>query len=266
VAGVPELNELRDPSSLSPIFQVLTSVDCPQGLGLCSQSNSFMWENSGAMFDNLRQAFKEAVDNFKEELNRDEVPEVVDGLLGQMREEVTDSQAQVHTLEAQIKKALQLAELEEKEIATCRRREEMAQKIGDNETAQVAADFAEKHEKRKAIQAHKALALREELEMKRGEVQEMMAQYKEAKAKREALAATSGRASARDSMSDADDLFAQLDRMAGKIEGGDRQRMAEEELLSEFGDMEAPSAPRGPSPEELAEARLQELKRRMGEE
>lgn len=218
------------------------------------------------MFDNLRQAFKEAVDNFKEELGRDEVPDVVDGLLRQMQEEVTDAQAQTHTLEAQIKKALQLAEMEGKEVATCRRRESMAQKIGDEETAGVAADFAEKHEKRKSIQEHKALALREELEMKRGEVQEMMAQFKEARAKREALAATSGRATARDSMSETDDLFAQMDRMAEKIEGGDRQRMAEEELLSEFGSTDSASPSWGPSPEEVAEDRLRELKRRMGEE
>ena len=218
------------------------------------------------MFDNLRQAFKEAVDNFKEELGRDEVPDVVDGLLRQMQEEVTDAQAQTHTLEAQIKKALQLAEMEGKEVATCRRRESMAQKIGDEETAGVAADFAEKHEKRKSIQEHKALALREELEMKRGEVQEMMAQFKEARAKREALAATSGRATARNSMSENDDLFAQMDRMAEKIEGGDRQRMAEEELLSEFGSTDSASPSWGPSPEEVAEDRLRELKRRMGEE
>lgn len=218
------------------------------------------------MFDNLRQAFKEAVDNFKEELNRDEVPRVVDGLLGQMQEEITDTQAHLHTLEAQIKKALQLVELEEKEIATCRRREEMASKIGDEETARVAAEYASKHEKRKAIQAHKALALREEMEMKRGEVQEMMAQYKEAKAKREALAATSGRAEARNSMSAADDLFAELDRVAGEIEGTEHQRMAEEDLLSEFGELDASAASGGLSPEEEAEARLRELKRRMGTE
>lgn len=218
------------------------------------------------MFENLRQAFKEAADNFKEELNRDEVPEVVDGLLRQMQEEVTDAQAQTHTLEAQIKKAFQLAEMEEKEVATCRRRESMAQKIGDSETAGVAADFAEKHQKRKAIQEHKALALREELEMKRGEVQEMMAQFKEAKAKRETLSATSGRATARNSMSEADDLFSQMDRMADKIEGVDRQRMAEEELLSELDSLDSSPPPRRFSPEEDAELRLQELKRRMGEE
>ena len=219
------------------------------------------------MFENLRQAFREAVDNFKEELNRDEVPEVVDGLLHQMQEEVTDAKAQLHTLEMQIKKALQLAEMEEKEIATCRRREEMAQKIGDEDTAKVAAEFAEKHEKRKKIQEQKALALREELEMKRGEVEEMLATLKEARAKRSSLAATSGRASARNSLSGADDLFAKLDEMAEKIEGVDHQREAEEELLAELGELDSsPPPPPRPSPEEEAEARLRELKRMMGEE
>jgi len=219
------------------------------------------------MFENLRQAFREAADNFKEELNRDQIPDVVDGLLHQMQEEVVDTQAQLHTLEEQIKKALQLSEMEAKEVATCQRREEMARRIGDEETAKVAAEFREKHQKRKTIQEHKALALREELEMKRGEVQEMMAALKEAKAKRASLSATSGRASARESLTEADDLFSQMDRMAEKIEGGDHQRAAEEELLAELGELDPyPPPPRGPSPEEEAEMRLQALKRAMGKE
>jgi phage shock protein A len=218
------------------------------------------------MFENLRDAFREAVDNFNKELNRDEVPDVVDGLLRQMYEEVTDAKAQVFTLEEQIKKALQLAELEEKEVATCRRRESMATQIGDEETAKVAREYAEKHEQRQEIQERKALALREELEMKRGEVEDMLEKYKEARTKREALASTSGRAQARNSLSEADELFAQLDRMEEKIEGADHQREAEEELLSEFGDLRSPPPPRGPTREEEAEAKLRELKRLMGKD
>lgn len=215
------------------------------------------------MFQNLRDAFKEAVENFKEELNRDDVPEVVDGLLRQMQEELTDAQAHVHTLEAQIKKALQMVELEEKEIATCQRREAMAGKIGDEETARVAREWGEKHRQRKRIQENKALALREEMEMKRTEIREMTAQFKEARAKRESLTATLGRATARNSMNESDDLFAEMDRMAERIQGVDHQREAEEELLEDLDRMESS---RGPTPEELAEARLRELKRRMGEE
>ena len=61
------------------------------------------------MFENLRNAFREAVDNFNKELSRDDVPDVVDGLLRQMHQEVTDTKAQLFTLEEQIKKAIQLA-------------------------------------------------------------------------------------------------------------------------------------------------------------
>jgi phage shock protein A len=216
------------------------------------------------MFENLRNAFREAVDNFNKELNRDDIPDVVDKLLYQMQEEITDAKAQIYTLEEQIKKALQLADLEEKEVGTCRRREEMARRIGDEDTAKVAAEFAEKHERRRAIQAQKALALKQEMEMKKAEVEDMMEKFKEARSKRAALSATTGRAQARDSMSEADDLFAQLDRMAEKIEGVDQQREAEESLLSELDDMESTS--RGPSKEEEADARLRELKRMMGKE
>ena len=218
------------------------------------------------MFENLRNAFRDAVDNFNKELNRDEIPEVVDGLLRQMHEEVTDTKAQLYTLEAQIKKAIQLSEMEEKEAVTCRRREDMARRIGDEDTATVAAEYAEKHEKRREIQARKALALKEEMELKRGEVEDMLAKLKEAKAKRESLSATTGRAEARNTLGEAEDLFGEMDRMAEKIEGVDRQREAEEDLLAEFGEMDSPPPYRGPSPEEEAEARLRELKRLMGKE
>jgi hypothetical protein len=86
------------------------------------------------MFENLRDAFRDAVDNFNKELGRDDIPD-----------------------EGQIKKAIQLSEMEEKEATTCRRREDMARRIDDEETAKVAAEYAEKHEKRREIQARKAL-------------------------------------------------------------------------------------------------------------
>ena len=216
------------------------------------------------MFENLRQAFREAVHNFKEELNRDEVPEVVDGLLRQMHREVTDAKANLSTLEDQIGEASRQAELESKEVETCLRREAMARRIGDNETAEIAVEFARKHEKRKMILERKALALREELEMKRGEVEDMITQLKEAQVRRQELSATAGRAEARKSLGASDALFAELERMAEKIEGMDRQREAEEDLLAELDDLVSAPPPRRPSPEVEADIRLKELKRRMG--
>jgi len=216
------------------------------------------------MFENLRQAFREAIDNFKEEMNRDEVPELVDGLLRQMHQEVTDAKAHLSALEDQIKAALRQAEMEGKEVETCLRRESMARRIGDEDTAGIAADYARRHEKRKIIQERKALALREEMEMKRGEGEDMLEKLKEAQSRREELSATAGRAGARRALSESDDLFAELDRMAERIEGMDRQREAEEDLLSELDDRDSPPSPSRPSPENEADARLRELKRRMG--
>ena len=215
------------------------------------------------MFDNLRDAFREAVSNFKDELGRDEVPEAVDSLLKGMQIEVTDSQTHVKSLEAQIKRALQLAEMEKKEAATCRRREEMAMEIKDEETARVAREFAEKHEQKQSIQEQKALALKKELDVRRAEVAEMLEKLKEAQKQRDALAATAGRTSARNSLSEADDLFSELDRIAEKMSDGQHRQEAYQDLLEEFG-------PEDIRPEEPPVAdvdrRLEELKRKMGKE
>lgn len=218
------------------------------------------------MFDDLREAFRQAIENFKTELNRDEVPETVDQLLRAMREEVTDVQAATRKLDDDIRDALKGAEAEAKEAETCRRRERMARKIGDEETARVAGEYAEKHEGRKAVLERKALALKEERDLRRAEVAEMMERLKEARTNRDALAAKLGRGQAREAIRDADDLFAELDRMAETIDDAGRRREAEDEVRRELGDDldDVPSA----DPDELeeldVEARLEDLKRRMG--
>ena len=214
------------------------------------------------MFEKLRNAFREAVDNFYEELNRDQVPRAVDKLLGGMRDELTDAKVRIQDLEHQIRKALAEAEAEKKEAATARRRGKLASEIGDEETAGVAADFAGKHAQRQALLERKALALKEELEFRTHEYEEMLEKVKEAEAKRDALAATSGRSGARDTIGAADDLFAELDRMAEKI-GNEEARGRAAEELGEL-DLQGDDAPTRETPS-LADldARLEELKRRM---
>ncbi len=218
------------------------------------------------MFDDLREAFRQAIENFKTELNRDEVPETVDQLLRAMREEVTDVQAATRKLDDDIRDALKGAEAEAKEAETCRRRERMARKIGDEETARVAGEYAEKHESRKAVLERKALALKEERDLRRAEVAEMMERLKEARANRDALAAKLGRGQAREAIRDADDLFAELDRMAETIDDAGRRREAEDEVRRELGDDldEVPSADPAELEELDVDARLEDLKRRMG--
>ena len=216
------------------------------------------------MFEKLRNAFREAIDNFHEELNRDRVPEAVDSLLRGMRDEITDTKVRLGDLEKQITRALKEAESEGKQATTARRRGEMAEKIGDEETAEVAREFAEKHGQRKTLLERKALALEEELEFRQKEYEDMLAQVKEAEAKRDALAAQSGRADARGSLNAADDLFAELDRMAEKIGDEDARAQAAQSM----GDFElAGEDYASPPPQDAevgVEARLEELKRRMG--
>ncbi|MGD2067091.1 MAG: hypothetical protein PVI57_00295 [Gemmatimonadota bacterium] len=222
------------------------------------------------MFENLRNAFREAVENFNRELDRDRVPEAIDKLLRDMREEVTEAKTRLHDLEKGIERARAEAARESKEIATCERRERMARDIGDEETARVAAEYGEKHSKRKEVLEKKAKALEDELRVRRAEIEEMLEKIKEARKNRDALAATAGRASAHESIRGTQDLFEELDRMAEHITEDDERRKAAEDVLRDLGgdpdsdlhlDMDAPA---GPTVD--VDARLAELKRRMGEE
>jgi phage shock protein A len=209
------------------------------------------------MFDKLRDAFREAVDNFKEELNRDDVPEAVDRLLVGMKNEAADAQARVRQLERDVELTLEMGKRQAQEAATCRRRETMARKIGDEETADVAAEYAEKHDRKREVLEAKAHALKEELALQQGEVVEMVEKIKQAQKDRDALAATAGRANARTTIRGTNDLFDELDRMAERIQGDESVASASEETWREMERDEA---------EETVDidTRLEELKRKMG--
>lgn len=217
------------------------------------------------MFENLRQAFREAVDNFKDELGRDDIPEAVSRLLREMKREAADTKAEIRRLEEAIRGAIERAGKEKGEAKTCRRREKMALDISDEETARVARQYAEKHEHRRSVLEHKALALEEELDMREEEFREMIEAIKEADKNRDALGATVGRASARNSIDEADDLFSQLDRIADEIGTEDARREARSELDALLDDGRDRFRS-GPDPEEIdVDARLDALKRAMKE-
>ena len=218
---------------------------------------------SGNMFDNLRQAFREAVDNFKDELGRDEIPEAVDRLLREMKREAADTKGEIRRLEEAIQGAIEKAEKEKGEEKTCRRREKMALQISDEETARLAREYAEKHEHRRSVLEHKALALKEELDMRQEEFGEMIEAIKGAEKNRDGLTATVGRASTRNSIEEADDLFSQLDRFADEIESDDARRKANIELDDLIEDRPDRFESR-PDPAEIdVDARLDALKRAM---
>tara|TARA_Y100000590_G_scaffold140051_1_gene160583 strand:- start:24153 stop:24602 length:450 start_codon:yes stop_codon:yes gene_type:complete len=126
------------------------------------------------MFTKLRLAFREAIENFKEEINRDVTTDTENSLIGAMKLEIANTQDEIEHLESAIKKTLGNTKSEKYREKTCRRREKMALEIGDEETARIAKQYAEKHEYKQGVLKQKSLALKNELEMRRGEYQQMI--------------------------------------------------------------------------------------------
>ncbi len=218
------------------------------------------------MFDDLRAAFREALDNFNKELSRDQLPETVDRLLGGMKREIVDEKAQVAGLEEEIEKTRAQIKRVSNDESTARRREEMARRIDDMETSSLAAKYAAKHRDHLEVLEKKASALQEEVDFRQRTVDEMYARFHEAEEKRDALTATTGRSGARESISAADELFSELDRMEEKIEGN----RARGEAAEEFDKLDLGSRSEyhidlddAPSEELDVDAALAELKRRM---
>lgn len=208
------------------------------------------------MFSKLRAAFREAVENFKTELNRDQIPETVDGLLAGMYREATNAKAYVGKLEKDLAAARARARRESEQAEVCRRRQRQAERIGDEETVRVAEEFARKHEARAQVLEGKAEAILRELTVCRSDVDEMLEQIKVARRKSEGLGATAGRTEARETLGRADDLFRDFDRMGEKVSGTESEAEAAAAFDREFES--------GPNREENLEDRLAELKRRMG--
>jgi|TARA_B110000196_G_C21050728_1_gene617211 hypothetical protein len=222
------------------------------------------------MFEDLRDAFKEALDNFNRELSRDNVSGTADQMFAGMKDELASEKAQVSGLEDQITKTIEHIERLSDEVATAHRREEMAREIDDNETVKLAAAFSTKAEGYITVLQKKRTALEEELVFRARTVEEMYAQFNAAREKCNGLTAATGRTDARENLSAGNDLFAQFDRMAEAIE----RTKAEAEAVQAFDqlDLDQPSEFRvdmdeRPVPRKLdVDAALEELKRRMGED
>lgn len=219
------------------------------------------------MFDDLRAAFRQAVENFNRELKRDQVSETMDRLLGGMQGELVEARARVSEVEQQLERARAEARHEAEQAEACERREAMARRIDDTETADVAATYGQRHRERHALLRQKVATLEEELGFRRKDAEDMLQRLKEARTEREGLRAATGRTEARERLSEADDLFAELDRMAEKIEGTRREADAAEALddldLDDGSDWHVELDAPAPEPPDV-DAALAELKRRMG--
>jgi len=218
------------------------------------------------VFDDLQQAFREAVRNFRDELNRDQVSGNVDSILRGMVEETTDAQSRLRAIEDDLEETRQLRAEEADHVATMARRREMAAEIDDEETARLASEFEAKHRERLEVFTAKEEALSREVRLLRAEVKEMLVQVKDARAKRAGLSAQAGRTDTRQTMSETQDLFQAFERMEERIDGTGAEAEAAETIYREFEsadlqiDLDAPP----PHQDVDFDAALAELKRRMG--
>jgi len=216
------------------------------------------------VFDDLRSAFRQAVDNFMNELDRDTVGDDVDRLLKGMIDEVTDAKAHLSGLEDQLAKTETRLAREVEATATCRRRERMANEIDDVETARIAVEHAERHEERARVLEQRREAITAEIALARRDVAEMTAKLKEARSRRASLEAEVGRNTARDSLTDTDRLFAEFDRFEERLGDEGVKAEAAEEIHEEFrSDLRVDPDSPIERPDVDYDAVLEELKRRM---
>lgn len=170
------------------------------------------------MFDELRQAFREAFDNFNKELGKGKVSETADTLLIEMKNEIISEKTQIAALEDQLLKTTTEVAVLDENIVTAQRRQELARTISDEDTADLAGDWVSKAKHQRTILLKKAGALQEEVEFRSQTIEEMYSRFKEAQLKRgETLSATSWRTAAYESITDAEELFDDMNRMAQNV-------------------------------------------------
>ena len=124
-----------------------------------------------------KETWRETVDSFVRELRGpdgapapDDAGIGVDGLARAIALARAEAGAVRHELE---RTELRLAE-EERAAAVCVRRRELADRIGDSDTAAVAARFQHRHEERAALLRRKRDVLRDESALTRVELEELL--------------------------------------------------------------------------------------------
>ena len=217
------------------------------------------------MINELKTLFSRTWDAFLAEVSKRDPEDQVAGLLSAMRREMVEARAALPTYEQAVRAAETELIRERRALEDAVRRGALAEKINDVETVRIAAEFAERHRRRIAVLEEKVRAARAEHELRTQEVQDMMRRYKEADANRFVLLNEVRRAQ---SQARVDDIggaraFDDFSRAAEKIETDIGYNQALEELADLAGP-EPPPTGRSPEIDAEIDARLREMKRRMG--
>lgn len=125
----------------------------------------------GLMFREFRNAWRQAVDNFWQEMEADGASGA-DQARGVYRE-VARARTQLDRLTAEIGDSRQRLEAEREQIRICLRRERLAAGIGDHETARIAAEYRARHEERADVLGRKLDVLEAERGLCRRDLEAM---------------------------------------------------------------------------------------------
>ena len=189
------------------------------------------------MFKRLRDALERA-------LAAATPPPDLGEIASQMRNAVIEQKAAVRLMTEDLAKADELLNMERTQLATAQRRRELALGIQDTETVAVAEKFIARHTERAAVLEKKVVIQREELSLAERDLAEMTKQLQEAARRNPAIG----------SQRSADAAWQGLGQA-----GMDRPDVdLEHDLLKTRVDRAAREA--------AADARLDELKKRMGRE
>jgi hypothetical protein len=215
---------------LAGVPEVQVALDAPGPVGVLRQDGQ-----EELMFNRLREALEAA-------LAAATPPPDLGEIAARMREAVIDQKAGVAAMRVALEKDEQALAGERGQLETAERRRKLAADISDAETVEVAERFIAKHRERVAVLEKKVAAQREELGLAERDLVEMQAQLVEAAKRRPGL---EGERSAE-----------QAWRSLGEA-GMDRPELdVEQEALKARMDRAAREA--------TAEAKLDELKKRMG--
>lgn len=189
------------------------------------------------MFKRLRDALERA-------LAAATPPEDLGAIASQMREAVLEQKVGVRVMQDELAKSRQLLVLQQGELATAIRRRDQAASIQDTETVTVAERFIAKIQERVVVLERKVSAQEEELGLAERDLGEMTAQLADAAKKHPGIASERSTEAAWQGLGKGG-----MDRPETDLEG---------ELLK--------TRMKRAAREAEADARLEEMKKRMGRE
>jgi hypothetical protein len=111
------------------------------------------------MFEDWKQAWREAVENFRRELDDSEAGGNVSAHIRAMRRDIASVRGALGKLDAEVSQARRDAVTEREAEEVCRRREGLARNVGDEETVRIAVTFATRHAERAGILERKVEVL-----------------------------------------------------------------------------------------------------------